>query len=128
MTPEQKIKHLILALAYEWSGETLPEITVDNIDALYEVTAENGGCDDAQNDVRPGEIETGLPCEYSRHYEVKAVAARALDGSWVGWTFWYGGGKHAEPEAIRWMDAAYDLTCTEEEKFVTVRTFAKVVV
>ena len=47
------------------------------------------------------------------------------DGSWVGWTYWYGGGKYGEPEAIDWMDDAYDLACTEEEKVVTVRTFTK---
>jgi hypothetical protein len=35
------------------------------------------------------------------------------------------GGKYGEPEAVEWIDDAYDLVCTEEEKVVTVRTFAK---
>ena len=47
------------------------------------------------------------------------------DGSWVGWTYWYGGGKHAEPEVMDWMGEAYPLDCVEEEKMVTVRTFTK---
>lgn len=37
---------------------------------------------------------------------------------------WYGGGKHGEPGAMPWMEEAYDVSCAEEEKVVTVRTFA----
>jgi hypothetical protein len=80
---------------------------------------------DARSEVRQGEMETDLPCPSSRHYESKSVAAKLPDGSWVGWTYWYGGGKHGEPEAIDWIDDAYNLNCTEEEKMVTVRIFAK---
>lgn len=127
MTPEQKIKHLIIAKAFEWKEEPAPPITAGNIDALYE--AEDGDdyeLQDARNEIRKGEVETGLPCESSRHYEAKAVAAKAPDGSWVGWTYWYGGGKHGSPEEVDWMSGAYELACTEEERVVVVRTFAKV--
>jgi len=58
-----------------------------------------------------------------RHYESKAVAMKMPDGSWIGWTYWYGGGKHGEPEAIDWMNEAYDVDCHEEEKVVVVQTF-----
>jgi hypothetical protein len=68
-------------------------------------------------------VETHLSCPSSRHYESDAVAAKAPDGSWVGWTYWYGGGKHGEPEAIDWIEDAYDVICAEEEKLVVVRTF-----
>ena len=68
-------------------------------------------------------METGLKCEWSRHYESKAVAMKFPDGSWVGWTYWYGGGKHGEPSSIEWMDDAYDVDCHEEEKMVVVQTF-----
>lgn len=68
-------------------------------------------------------METGLPAPSSRHYESEAVAYQYVDGSWVGWSYWYGGGKHGEPEAIDWMEDAYDVNCTEEEKVVVVRTF-----
>jgi hypothetical protein len=48
---------------------------------------------------------------------------QTAEGEWIGWTFWYGGGKHGEPGAIDWMSDAYHLNCTEEEKVVVVRTF-----
>ncbi|HJV53057.1 MAG TPA: hypothetical protein VJ652_16440 [Noviherbaspirillum sp.] len=129
MTPEQKIKHLILLKAAQWSGSPIEvEVTAENIDELYDEAYENDGgyLQDARHEIREGEAETSLPCPSSRHYESTAVAAKYLDGSWIGWTHWYGGGKHGEPEAIDWMDDAYDLTCKEEEKLVIVRTFAKV--
>jgi hypothetical protein len=40
---------------------------------------------------------TDIPAPSSRHYEAKSVAKQMSDGTWVGWTFWYGGGKHGEP-------------------------------
>jgi hypothetical protein len=122
MTPEQKIKALILAVIARWEGADLPTITAENVDDLYD-GADDDQLQDARNEVREGELATDVPAPYSRHYEARSVAAKAPDGSWVGWTYWYGGGKHGEPEAIDWMDEAYDLTCVEEEKLVTVRTF-----
>ena len=132
MTPAQKLKHMILVKAAEFRGEPLAaevtaEVTAENIDALYDEAYENddGHLQDARSEIRCGGEETGLPCDWSRHYESQAVAIQALDGSWIGWTYWYGGGKHGEPEAIEWIDNAYALACTEEQKTVTVRTFEK---
>lgn len=125
MTPEQKIKWAILIQAAMWSKRDVPEVNTENVDALYDNLVEKDGHWDARNEIRSSGIETGLPCNYSRHYESDAVAAQMPDGSWVGWTYWHGGGKHGEPDAIDWMDSAYDLNCTEEEKIVTVRTFTK---
>jgi hypothetical protein len=123
MNPEQKLKHIILIRHAELNDEPAPEnVTAENVDEMYDAIEEPW---DAQSEVRGGEVETKLRCESSRHYESKAVAAQAPDGSWVGWTYWYGGGKHGEPEAIDWIDEAYELTCHEEEKMVVVRTFAK---
>lgn len=128
MTPQQKIKHAILLTTAEWSGESpAVEITADNVDDLYEKLVDEDAHWDAMNEIRCGGEETDLPCQWSRHYESKSVAAQMPDGSWVGWTYWYGGGKHGEPEAIDWMEDAYDLDVTEEEKVVTVRTFKIVV-
>lgn len=125
MTPEQKIKHAILLVLEAWGKTPIAEaVSSDNVDALYE-SADEDNRHDAGNEVRSGKVTTGLDAPYSRHYESKSVAAKMPDGSWVGWTFWYGGGKHGEPEAIDWMDEAYDLNCSEEEKVVTVRTFSK---
>lgn len=122
MTPEQKVKHLILLKCLEWDETAVTEeITDESIDEIYDGMEY---LQDAIQEVRGGEVETGLRCDYSRHYESKAVAAKLPDGSWVGWTYWYGGGKHAEPEAIDWMEEAYDVFCHEEEKLVVVRTFS----
>jgi hypothetical protein len=126
MTPSQKIKHKMItqeiALGNIEAGEP---ITAENLDAEWDALEETDTFHDCMNEFRCGEVETGLPCEWSRHYESKSVAAKMFDGSWVGWTYWYGGGKHGEPGAIDWMSDAYDLDCVEEEKLVTVRTFAK---
>jgi hypothetical protein len=75
-------------------------------------------CDDGMYEAREGEIETDVECDWSRHYESKSVAAE-VDGQWVGWTYWYGGGKHGERDA-------YLLDCEEEEVMTIQRTFKKV--
>jgi hypothetical protein len=126
MTAQQKLKHLILIAFARLNDEAAPEgVTADNIDDLYEsADGDDYELQDAREEVRGGQLETGLPGEYSRHYESKAVAAQYLDGSWIGWIYWYGGGKHGEPESIDWIEYADDLECTEEQKVVTVRTFA----
>ena len=127
MTPEQKLKHAIILKAQDWDLAYPKEpITAENIDDLFEEMDEEGALQDATGEIRTTGIETGLPAPHSRHYESESVAAQMPDGSWVGWTYWYGGGKHGEPEAIDWMDEAYDLKVVEEEKMVTVRTFTRV--
>jgi hypothetical protein len=124
MTPQQMLQHAILMKAVEFESIQLNcDITADNVDELYEANDQNWELQDARNEIRYGQVRTGLECDDSRHYESEAVAAQMPDGSWVGWTYWFGGGKHGEPEAIDWMDDAYFLDCKEEEKVVTVRTF-----
>jgi len=120
MTPIQKIKYLIVTGA--GCGLVYP---CEDIDIIYSDMEDKDELWDTLSEVRAGEVDTGLPCEYSRHYESTAVAAQLPDGSWVGWTYWYGGGKHGEPESIDWMKDAYDLDCKEEEKFMIVRTFTR---
>jgi hypothetical protein len=133
MTPEQKIKWIIIDRFYDGNISEMPDITKETVDeefdALEDKESDSSGaypyvCD-VISEVREGEAETGLDTPLSQHYEAKAVAAQAPDGSWVGWTYWYGGGKYGEPEAVEWMDSAYDLDLHEEEKLVTVRTFTK---
>lgn len=121
MTPEQKIKQLILL---HWLND---EAEIERIKGLGGDAIDEEYCDTgAENEVREGEVKTDIPCSYDRNYESESVAAQAIDGSWVGWTYWYGGGKHGNPEEIEWMQDAYDLSCMEEQKMVTVRTFTKV--
>lgn len=123
MTPEQKIKHAILVLM----EASLPEtVTADNIDDLYrDITEDSDDYYDAENEFRSGDVDTDIEAEYSRNYESRSVGAKMPDGSWVGWTYWYGGGKHGSPWEIDWMGKAYDLNMVEETKTIVVKTFTK---
>ena len=131
MTPQQKLKHAILLKAVQFENIADPgAITAENVDQLYEDNDQDWELQDAREEVRCGNERTNVadPTPYMRglsDYESQSVAMQ-IDGSWVGWTHWYGGGKHAEPSAIPWMEYAYDLTCEEKQVTVTQRTFTKV--
>lgn len=127
MTPEFKIKYCILAQYFlnEKEEEIDIHLTQDGVEELWDEYYDQIYDDGYISEFREGEVETNVPCEYSRHYESKAVAAQLPNGEWVGWTYWYGGGKHGEPEAVDWMNHAYNLRCKEEEKLVIVREFTK---
>ena len=125
MTPDQKIRHTALIRAIDdGSIKDVLDITEENVDELFEEYEDV--LYDIMYEIREGDIETDIPCAYSRHYESRSVAMQAPDGTWVGWTYWYGGGKHGEPEAVEWVNESYDLDVKEEEKLVIVRTFTKV--
>jgi hypothetical protein len=135
MTPEQMIKRHILinALTEEQmdNADDLDLSTADGIDEAYELAGEHEGIFseieiiDEESEFRCGGIETGLECEYSRHYESDAVAKDIGDGVWVGWTYWYGGGKHGEPEAMEWMCDAYIVDLKERSEMTIIREFSK---
>jgi hypothetical protein len=125
-TAPQKLKRAILIKAINDKTITLSAevITAENVDELFVEHSADWALQDEINEMRYSGQETGLPERVrSRHYESDEVAAQMDDGSWVGWTFWHGGGKHSEPDAIDWIPHAYDLDVTEEQKVVTVRTF-----
>jgi hypothetical protein len=135
MKPEYKIKKTILLQMIEnrdlifgadlSAKEAIPLLNEENINTEWKAAQKSGITQDYLQDFRYGEEKTNIPCDFSRHYESDSVAAQMFDGSWVGWTYWHGGGKHGEPEAIDWIEYAYDLECKEEEKLVVVRTFSK---
>lgn len=127
MTPEQKIKWAVVARVFESKDREPPEYPCANIEELYDALDDDPECEcqDIEADLRCGQVETDLYCPFSRHYESKSVGMKMPDGSWVGWTYWYGGGKHGQPESIEWMSEAYDLECHEEEKMVVVQTFKR---
>ena len=125
MTPEQKLKWAILVLGTKGMETPIPEYPCPNVDELYERFMEEDGYYDVVEEVRGSGVETKLPSDYSRHYEGTAMAMRMPDGSWVGWTYWYGGGKHGQPESVPWMEEAYDVDCHEEEKLIVVQTFTR---
>lgn len=124
MKPEYKIKYSILAQYWrvEQDEEISPNLTQLKVEELWEEYEEE--LYDYVYEFREGEVQTNIEADYSRHYESYSVAAKCPDGSWVGWTYWFGGGKHGEPEAIDWMEYAYDLDCVEE-KLVVVQIFSK---
>ncbi len=128
MTPCNKIKREILLKAKKEPDLDfgIPLDTDDNVSAAYDKLIEADIHWDYESEFREGECETNINPPYSRHYEATSVARKLSDGTWLGWTFWYGGGKHGDPGAIDWMEDAYELTCVEEEKLVVVRTFTKV--
>lgn len=126
MTPEQKIKKEIVLRAIQDNNLQFEgNVNANNVESLYQNLVDEDLHWDYKNEIRQGQYETGLPAEYSRHYESKSVAMKMSDGTWLGWTYWFGGGKFGEPEAIEWMNTAYPLNYKEEEKVVIVRTFEK---
>tara|TARA_R110000851_G_scaffold62675_5_gene143568 strand:+ start:270 stop:668 length:399 start_codon:yes stop_codon:yes gene_type:complete len=79
--------------------------------------------DAMQYEFRGSGEETNLPCDCSRHYESYTMARDLGDVS-VAWTYWYGGGKHGEPDAIEWLDDAYFVSCEKVVK--TVNIYSKI--
>ena len=79
--------------------------------------------------LRRGDVHTDINPEYSRHYSSRSVAMYIVDfegfSGWIGWTYWYGGGKHGTPEDIPWIEDAYFLDVEEKEVVKTVRSFSK---
>jgi hypothetical protein len=84
-------------------------------DAYQEMLSELRECYDCLTD---------LECDWSRHYESNPVAIKIKD-KWIGYTYWFGGGKHGQPEMMEWIQDAYYVNIKEEQKMVTVRTFTK---
>lgn len=124
MSPEYKIKYAILTDVFAGNDQEISStLTEEEIEDLWDENYDE--VQDCKYEFREGQVETDIPCEFSRHYESSSVAAQCPDGTWVGWTYWYGGGKHGEPEAIDWIEHAYNLECVEEEKLLVVRTFSK---
>ena len=124
MTPLQKIKWAILNTVANCEGTTPPNFPLDNVDALYKELVDEGKHYDAKEEIRSCAIRTGLPAEYSRYYESDAVAMKFPDGSWVGWTYYRGGGKHGQPGEMDWMEDAYSVNCVEVEKTIVTHEFS----
>lgn len=123
MRPETKLKYAILELAAIWNDAVISTtLTEEEVEELWD---DADDIYDAISEIRTSGIDTGLPGQYSRHYESEEVAVQCPNGDWVGFTFWHGGGKHGNPEEIDWIEHAYDVECKEEKKLVIVHTFTK---
>jgi len=124
MTPEQYIKQKILAVNAAWEGKKFDyKLPAETIEQLYNELVDRNEHWDAKNEVRYGNVETDQECDGGRNYEAKSVAFKTHDGKYVGWTHYYGGGKHGNPSSIDWISDAYFLECEEKKKLVIVRTF-----
>lgn len=83
---------------------------------------------DAQQDIIQGHWRTDLDADFSRYCETKSVAILDNYGNYIGFTRYYGGGKHFEEYS--WYDTsienAYFLNCQEKEVMKIERTWAKI--
>ena len=143
MTPQQKIQAYVLAVQEtmemfednEGESNTIPvtELTTDNIEWTYNAYGDSSMLSTFRSE--GAQEETSIDAPWSRHYESKSVATdlgyineagRWVTQCWVGWTYWYGGGKHGEPEEMDWFSHAYDLNVTEEYVMTTKYAWEKV--
>lgn len=107
--------------------DDITRLTPEELQDLIDELRDEHDCEfwDAMSDWRTGGVSAeGLPGQYSRHYETDQVAGETPFG-WVSWTYWYGGGKHGNPEEIEWIEDAYFVDVVEEEVTITKRTFSK---
>lgn len=124
MNAKTELMKEIFKVAKGWNDAV--EIPEDSqIEETYDALMEDWELQDETNDVRCSGTETNLEAPYSRHFEANQVAMQVESGRWVSWTYWYGGGKHANPEEIDWLEGVFYVDCVEEEKTVIVRTFSK---
>lgn len=115
MEPYDKVKQLFV---YEETGEVINDL--EALKEKYDELDAAGKFDDAWEEFRCSGHPTGLTTErWSRNYESEEVAQEMCDGSWVGWTYWYGGGKHGAPEEMEWQNF-YEVEVREEVQTVLV--------
>ena len=83
---------------------------------------------EVQHETRRGDFETNITPPYLRHYEVKSVAMKLehedFDG-YIGWNYYYGGGKHSNPQELEWVCDAYFLKLVKEEKILIIEKIFK---
>lgn len=122
-TPKQYIEAQITLDSGVCEDKNQP-LSMDELLELYSSDDNEDDIYDARDGFREGSFETKIRAPRIRYYESKSVAA-LCNGVWVGWTYYYGGGKHGEPQSIDWMEDAYFLDVKEEQKMVTIQTFTK---
>ena len=112
---------------YSGFGFSGPLDTEIEIEEAYADMYNQIGCDAVQ-DVMEGDWKTNIPPAFSRHCETESVAVKDNYGDYIGFTRYYGGGKHFDDYS--WYDIsieyAYYLTCEEKQVLTTERTWAKV--
>lgn len=137
LTAEYKIKRHILNKMISDYGIDRPKVGEDDTDLLLSSSAEIDSiweiattCRwpfdkfdivEAEEEFRCSGEDTDLPCEVNPYYDASQVAVKLSCGAGVSWAC-YGYGSSSEEE---WMEDAFEVDVTEEEKTVTVRTYTK---
>lgn len=144
-TPSDFIYYEMVLEGLEYQDMVLEDdlyLTLDNAEHIFSNPEECFKSDypeDVLYDIKSETRHVGEECNslletYSRHYEVdyyvKEFTGVTEDGEtiskWVGWNYYYGGGKHAEPDAIDWIpDAEFVKVKSEEVVTVIKRTFER---
>ena len=123
-------KFILKQVAESYPDFKLPPLnTEDEIQDFYSDACSgdfSGHIQDATQDVRSYGLETSLPAPCSRHYECEVRAIQTDDG-WIGYNYWYGGGKFGNEEEIDFISDAYHVSCEEKEVLTIQRTWTKVV-
>ena len=111
-------KNDILIFKDEYSSEMIDEMYGDALNGEYsdEVNEES-------YNIRHDGEEINLPATCtSRHYEVDTHVLN-IDGKWIAFDYYYGGGKHSDPDSIDWLDTCRFVCCEEKVVTQTIRTF-----
>lgn len=127
MNAQQLLKKAILLKAVE-SKDIEPfnlNLSGDEIDSLYESYSENDELRDAWSEIRYSGIDAHelSPVTFSGHYEIDVKAIK-IDGVWVAFDFYYGGGKYGEPEDYAFIDDARIVSCEEKQITITAYNFS----
>jgi len=100
----------------------------ETIESVWDELAESEDLQDSLCEFRGSgqeHVVEYFPLPMSRHYEVETHVRLMSGGQWVAWPYWYGGGKHSEPDGIDWLSDARLIAVTSEiEVKQMVRTFA----
>ena len=121
LTAQELIYKQLISELYEVEDDfnytDYPDEVAGNYEDLWNtLKSDFDACYEVEYETREG-METNLrPKTSFRHYEIE-VRAMEVDGIWVAWDYYYGGGKHGEPEAFDWISNARIVEC--EEKVVT---------
>lgn len=126
MNAQQLLRKAILLKAVQFKNiEPFKDgLSGDEIDKLYESYDRWNELADPWNEIRYSGIDCNLkPQTSSRYYEVDSKAIE-IDGIWVQFDYYYGGGKFGEPEEFDYIENAKIVNCEKKEVVVTEYTFS----
>lgn len=127
MNAQQLLRKAILLKAVDFENiEPFKEnLTGNEIDELYESYDRWDQLADPWNEIRYSGIDCNLKAStWSRHYEVDSKAIK-VDGIWIQFDYYYGGGKHSEPEDFDFIHHAKIVNCEETRVTITKYDFSE---